>query len=102
MLFDGVESSVADIMLYPAGVIRGGLFVHSETDENLRQRRVNFYLRNNFADTGVSAELFGVEYMILEVDKNSEHSQEEIKHFYKDAYSKIIPDFILRKNFLIH
>ena len=89
----------ADIIICEA---ENPTYAVNDEDRNLRQRRVNFYLRNNFADTGVSAELFGVEYMILEVNKNSEHSQEEIKHFYKDAYSKIIPDFILRKNFLIH
>lgn len=93
------QLSDADIIICEA---ENPAYAVNDEDRNMRQRRVNFYLRNGFTNTGVSAQLFGVEYMILEVNKNSEHSLEEIKHFYNDAYSKIIPDFILRKNFIIH
>ena len=73
-----------------------------EAEKLLRQRRVGFYLRNGFSDTGITTRLFGVEYVILALKNTPQHSQEEIKTFYHAVYSRIIPKLLLQKNLIIH
>lgn len=77
-------------------------FAEDTDEKNLRERRIGFYIRNGFSDTGVTVRLFGVEYVILEITRNEKHSQDEIKEFYYEVYSRIVPKLLLKKNFVIH
>lgn len=67
-----------------------------------RKRRISFYLRNNFIDTTVRANVFGVDYILLEFDLGKTHSGEDIRKSYIDIYSVILPKSKLEKNIYIN
>lgn len=77
-------------------------YAENDEDRSTRQRRVDFYLRNGFIHTGVTARLFGVEYVILEIPKGKKHTEDEIKRFYSDIYGRIVPKMLLKRNLTIH
>lgn len=62
----------------------------NEAEQTLRSRRKAFYLRNGFSDTNVNAEVFGVNFRLLE-PSNKPHSQEEIKELYLRHYQAVLP-----------
>ena len=63
----------------------------SEEDELIiRQRRVNFYLRNGFVETGVTASVYGVDYILLDFDLGRKHTKDEIRMRYADLYKSFI------------
>ena len=62
----------------------------NEAERTLRNRRKAFYLRNGFSDTNVNAEVFGVNFRLLE-PSNKPHSQEEIKELYLRHYQAVLP-----------
>lgn len=47
---------------------------------NIRSRRIAFYLNNNFIDTGVTASAFDVDFVLLELELGSKHTQQDIRH----------------------
>lgn len=61
-----------------------------EAERSLRSRRKAFYLRNGFADTGVNAEAFGVNFRLLEPSAKP-RSQAEIKALYLRHYAAVLP-----------
>lgn len=61
-----------------------------EAERSLRSRRKAFYLRNGFADTGVNAEAFGVNFRLLE-PSGKPHSQAEIQALYLRHYQAVLP-----------
>lgn len=69
--------------------------VRSEAD--IRRRRIAFYLRNRFIDTGVTASVFGVEFVILELDLNKDHSGDEIRSYYSRLYKSFLPERFYNK-----
>lgn len=72
----------------------------SPEEESIRKSRLNFYLKNGFADTLVKAETFGVSFMLLEMNRYGRHSEEEIRNIYRSHYRAFLPAFIFRK--MIH
>jgi len=60
-----------------------------EKECSLMQRRINFYLRSGFTDTGVTVKLFGVEYRILEFIKT--HDSSDVRKSYDSIYRSILP-----------
>lgn len=67
----------------------------------LRERRIQFYLRNGYRPTGVRARVFGVDYRILEVPTGREHRTEEIAGIYKELYGSILHDPIFRSQITV-
>lgn len=59
---------------------------------DIRQRRIAFYLRNHFIDTGVTAEIFGVKYVLLELDTGRKHSENETREHYAGLYRSFLPE----------
>ena len=55
------------------------------------ERRVRFYLRNGFRDTGAEANTFGVEYSILELPLAEVHTAEEVRKLYEALYRSQLP-----------
>jgi len=64
----------------------------SGEEKDTRERRIAFYHRSSFIDTGVSASVFGVNYMILELSLQREHTQEEIREYYSVLYRSFLPE----------
>lgn len=76
-------------------------FSEGEEDYATRCRRVDFYLKNGFRDTGARALLFGVRYVLLEPDCDS-HSREEICDSYYAHYRAVLSDKLYNENVEIH
>lgn len=67
-------------------------------DLNTRQKRIAFYQRNHFSDTGVRACVFGVDYVVMEFDQGSTHSAEEVRQCYKRIYKAFLPEERYKKH----
>ena len=72
-----------------------------ENDRLLRERRLQFYLRNGYRLTGVRARTFGVDYRILEAQTGRERTSEEISAIYTELYRTVMPDSFFRKHVMI-
>lgn len=73
-----------------------------ETAENAaeketRIRRIRFYERAGFADTGARANTFGVEYRIIGLQTGRPFDREQICALYVPFYSRLMPEFICRR-----
>ena len=64
---------------------------------NIRNRRISFYLSNNFIDTDVTASAFGVDFVLLELDLGKKHTKEDIKSYYAKLYRSFLPEKIYIK-----
>ncbi len=71
----------------------------SPEDRALRERRLKFYLRNGYRKTGVVARVYGVDYLILEVPADAEHTAEEIFEIYTDLYRSMHPAWFFQTQF---
>lgn len=64
-------------------------FAADDTDKAVRDRRLRFYLRNQCTETGAAANVFGVEYLLLELHGGT-HSAEEIRTAYETLYRSFL------------
>ena len=61
-----------------------------EGDRKTRKRRYDFYLRNGMIDTGVTANVFHVEYRILEMPVGKAATAEKAKEIYGSIYQNML------------
>lgn len=64
---------------------------------DIRNRRIGFYLRNKYIDTGVTASIFGVDYILLELDLGNKHTKDEIRVYYSKLYRSFLPEKLYNK-----
>ena len=57
-----------------------------------RNRRIDFYLRNRYVDTGVKAVAFGVDFVLLELDLGKKHDKDEVRDYYLKLYKSFLPE----------
>ncbi len=69
-----------------------------EAERKLRQRRMNFYLRNGFRDTGMDVSVFGVRFRLLELPHGTPHDGQEILTRYMNIYRYVLPEDLFRAN----
>ena len=62
-----------------------------------RKRRIAFYLRNDLTDTGVTASVFGVKYVLLEFPVSRQHSGDEVRGYYSALYKSFLPEHLYNK-----
>ena len=67
-----------------------------------RLRREAFYLRNGLIPTGVTANVFHVDFSILEVPVHGTHAQEACRAGYEAIYRRLLPPFLFRQNIRIN
>ena len=60
-------------------------------EREIRKRRLQFYLRNGYRETGVKARVRGAYFRILEVPTGKMHSDAQILHAYKELYRSFFP-----------
>lgn len=72
-----------------------------EEARRLRERRMQFYLRNGYRKTDVTSSVFGVDYRILEVPTGTTHTAEEIQTIYTELYRSILPAIFFRTQFRV-
>lgn len=69
----------------------------NEKEREERIRRIRFYERSGFMDTGVRARTFGVEYRIIGLQTGKAFDREQICTIYTPFYGRLMPEFICRK-----
>ncbi len=72
-------------------------YAENEEDRDLQTRRLNFYLRNGYVNTGVKAIMFGVDYIVIEMDLGKYHDQETIADLYKAHYKAMLPEDVYKE-----
>ncbi len=72
-----------------------------EEARSLRLRRIAFYRRSGFYDTGIRSCSFGVDFCILNADSENRLPQAELRDFYCAMYRSILPRRIFEANFRI-
>ena len=72
-----------------------------EQTRALRERRLQFYLRNGCRQTGLRSFVFGVHYRILEVPVAREHTADELRAVYTEIYQTLLPAPFFRKHFRV-
>lgn len=72
-----------------------------EETRTLRQRRIGFYLRNGFYDTGIRSCAFGVDYRVLNAASESRLSVPELRDFYVGVYRSVLSPKLFDVNFRI-
>ena len=73
-------------------------FAISEEDRTVRTKRLDFYLQCGIINTGVEANIFGVEYLLLEYPIRNAHTPAEAAGAYDDLYKHLLPALLYRKN----
>lgn len=64
---------------------------------NIRSRRIAFYLNNNFINTGVKASVFGVDFVLLELNFGKKHTKDDIRNYYSKLYRSFLPEKMYNK-----
>ncbi len=77
-------------------------FALDAEEEEIRNRRLHFYLRNGLKDTSVTAVVFGVHFRILALPVGPCPSPEEARRMYAGLYRAVMPPKIYESKVLIH
>ncbi|MBQ1361739.1 MAG: GNAT family N-acetyltransferase [Eubacteriales bacterium] len=72
-----------------------------EGERSLRQRRIGFYLRSGFYDTGLRSRVFGVDYCLLDRASGREVPVPGLREIYADMYRSMLPPRLFDANFCI-
>ncbi|MBQ9518611.1 MAG: hypothetical protein IJR59_01805 [Firmicutes bacterium] len=73
----------------------------TDEEKRIQTARQNFYRKNNCADTGITARVFGAEYNIYKITAKSDYTKDEIREIYLAIYRRLVlPKF--HKEILIH
>lgn len=97
-LISGSLKSMACVLLE----VDDPAFVPDETERDVRNRRLRFYLRNGLRDTSVTAVVFGVHFRILALPVGTCPSPDETRRMYAALYRAIMPRHIYEREVLIH
>lgn len=68
----------------------------------LRNRRIDFYLRNRYIDTGVNAIAFGVDFVLLELDLGKKHFKDEVREYYLKLYRSFLPEKMFKEHIKVN
>ena len=66
-------------------------FAKSDEERQLRERRMGFYFRNGYRETGVKTSLFSVDFIVIELLIDRPHSKEEVEALYMAHYKSMLP-----------
>ena len=70
-------------------------------EKTLRNRRLQFYLRNGYMETTLKSSVFGVSYRLLEASSSVPHSARNIRDAYIELYRSILPAEFFRTQFSV-
>ena len=74
---------------------------NSFDDKTLRNRRLQFYLRNGYSETTLKSSVFGVAYRLLEASNGVPHAAGDICAAYTDIYRSTLPDRFFQTQFAV-
>lgn len=76
-------------------------YAENEEDRDLQTRRLNFYLRNGYINTGIKVVMFDVDYIVLEMDLGKNHDSDTIARLYEAHYKAMLPEEIYKEKVTI-
>lgn len=65
----------------------------------LRERRLQFYMRNGCRKTDLTAVVFGADYRILAMPATASRTTEELRLIYTDLYRSVLPRLFFKTQF---
>ena len=68
-------------------------------DRVIREKRIEFYLKNGCTQTAVISNVDGADYRLLELRTDHPHSSEMIKVIYTRIYEHMAPEWYIKKHF---
>lgn len=71
-------------------------------EQDIRNRRLRFYLRNGLVDTSVTAVVFDVQFRILALPVGPCPAPDDARRMYADLYRAVMPPKIFASKVLIH
>ena len=71
-------------------------------EKAVREKRLRFYSRNGILETGVCAQVYGVDYRILDFHPDAGHTAHQIRRLYAAFYHSFFPDWLYEKKVFIH
>ena len=74
---------------------------NSFDEKTLRNRRLQFYLRNGYMETTLKSSVFGVSYRLLEASNSVPHSARNIRTAYIELYRSILPEEFFQTQFSV-
>ena len=74
---------------------------NSFDEKTLRNRRLQFYLRNGYMETTLKSSVFGVSYRLLEASNSVPHSAKNIRTAYIELYRSILPEEFFQTQFSV-
>lgn len=72
------------------GEVEDPAYARNPQEAETRSRRLSFYTRNGFLLSPVTAETFGVRYLLIEMDLGCQHDAEEIRRLYRAHYRAVL------------
>lgn len=70
-------------------------------DKEMRTKRLEFYLRRGFRDTGVRTIYFEAPFIVAEMEQTPVHTVEEIKALYEMHYKAFLPKGMFEENVFV-
>ena len=80
------------------GEVENPEFAVDAADEEIRTKRLEFYLGKGFRDTGVRTTYFEAPFIVLEMERTPVHTAEEIKALYEMHYKAFLPKGMFEEN----
>lgn len=74
---------------------------NSFDEKTLRNRRLQFYVRNGYMETTLESSVFGVSYRLLEASNSVPHSAKNIRTAYIELYRIILPEEFFQTQFSV-
>ena len=72
-------------------------FAENDADRGLQERRIAFYLRNGFTDSGVSVLVFGVHYLLL-YRAGAPLTEDAVRGIYRQHYQAMLPPAMFHRH----
>jgi GNAT superfamily N-acetyltransferase len=73
-------------------------FADNDADRELRSRRIGFYKRNGYSDTGLRVECFGVSYVVLQTGVEERRDKQWYWDIYRSYYRILLTEELYRNN----
>jgi len=93
---DLVQNELQDVTGLVAEVERVDV-AETETERNVRQRRLDFYLRAGFCQSSVRGNIFGVDYTIVYRPLSRELNETELLSAMEQLYHEMLPPLLFRQ-----
>ena len=73
-------------------------FAENEVLRNIQERRIKFYNRNGWSDTGLRVRCFGVSFIVLQTKESGSMDRDALWETYQSFYRAVLPKTMFDRN----